>query len=301
MLVVDLKKKMQNIRCGDNDNVRTHFDKLAEMYERLSSMGTMLDTDEYASTIIASLPSTYDPTVSWIITAASLAKPDPETIIKLVTDDYDRCTVNHRIKPKWDEKDTTFHAEGGAKGDARDQKKKAKCHNCSKLGHYKSECWAKGGGKEGQGPRGKGTSKVRERNEEAVAAEAAKDMVWAVVDEGESLEGWVGDDDESTDLYLLEDEHGIYENAEDSLEIMDADPDTANRLCSILMQPPIPCNDNDADSLPGLQSATQSSIGSDELTYLDNEEMVEGWEKLNDAITNKSAMEINKDKCGKEV
>ncbi|KAJ7362611.1 hypothetical protein DFH08DRAFT_1024880, partial [Mycena albidolilacea] len=29
-------------------------------------------------------------------------------------------------------------------------------YNCHKKGHIKSECWAKGSGKEGQGPRGKG-------------------------------------------------------------------------------------------------------------------------------------------------
>ena len=29
------------------------------------------------------------------------------------------------------------------------------CHNCGNKGHKKADCWAKGGGKEGQGPRQK--------------------------------------------------------------------------------------------------------------------------------------------------
>ena len=38
--------------------------------------------------------------------------------------------------------------------------KDKECYNCKKKGHIALECWAKGGGKEGQGPKGrKGTGK----------------------------------------------------------------------------------------------------------------------------------------------
>jgi hypothetical protein len=39
-------------------------------------------------------------------------------------------------------------------------KKRTKCFNCEKPGHIKSECWAPGGGKEGQGPKQKGKGKA---------------------------------------------------------------------------------------------------------------------------------------------
>jgi len=32
-------------------------------------------------------------------------------------------------------------------------KKDIECYNCWKKGHIKADCWVKGGGKEGQGPR----------------------------------------------------------------------------------------------------------------------------------------------------
>ena len=53
-------------------------------------------------------------------------------------------------------------ARGKGKGKADKGKGKDKalnsdldliCHNCSKKGHKKADCWAKGGGKEGQGPK----------------------------------------------------------------------------------------------------------------------------------------------------
>lgn len=44
------------------------------------------------------------------------------------------------------------------------------CHNCEKKGHKKDDCWAKGGGKEGQGSRQKGKKKSEKANKVAVVA-----------------------------------------------------------------------------------------------------------------------------------
>ena len=66
------------------------------------------------------------------------------------------------------------HTKRTGKGKAG-KKKKSKmdsdenCGNCRKPGHSKEECWAKGGGKEGQGPRQK-KSKVGKKTESAVVA-----------------------------------------------------------------------------------------------------------------------------------
>ena len=44
-----------------------------------------------------------------------------------------------------------------AKGDekALNTNSNVVCHNCKKKGHKKADCWVKGGGKEGQGPKQK--------------------------------------------------------------------------------------------------------------------------------------------------
>jgi len=61
------------------------------MNKKLSLIGVTLEDHEYASILIGSLPSIYEPTISSILAAAKLNKTplDPDTIISLITDDFD--------------------------------------------------------------------------------------------------------------------------------------------------------------------------------------------------------------------
>lgn len=58
------------------------------------------------------------------------------------------------------------------KGDNKDKD----CYNCKKKGHITLECWAKGGGKEGQGPKGrKGTGKKNRAHQATKANSSLND------------------------------------------------------------------------------------------------------------------------------
>jgi hypothetical protein len=147
MITVDLGKKLQSAKMGDDDDARAHLTQLLDLREQLASMGKNYDSDEFASILLGSLPTSYEPTISAINAAADSTNNavTPDQVIRLVSDEYDRRVIRLGKKNGPDE---AFAANGQKQRD----KKAVECFNCHKMGHYKSDCWAKGGGKEGQRP-----------------------------------------------------------------------------------------------------------------------------------------------------
>jgi len=62
-----------------------------------------------------------------------------------------------------------------------------KCYNCGKKGHKKADCWAKGGGKAGQGPKRKGQGggdrkgKDKDKGKEAAASAKEPEAAWMAI------------------------------------------------------------------------------------------------------------------------
>jgi hypothetical protein len=96
----------------------------------------------------------------------------PDIVTSLVTDEFDRCVLR---KPKEGQEE----ALGANAGKGKKSKKDVECFNCKKKGHMKSDCWAKGGGKEGQGPK-------KKAQDSAAAADKQQQPdieAWAAVEE----------------------------------------------------------------------------------------------------------------------
>ncbi|TFK16355.1 hypothetical protein FA15DRAFT_607504, partial [Coprinopsis marcescibilis] len=91
MVAIDYQLKLQGVKCGDNEDVRVHFNKMSEMNENLASYRTTLGNHEYAFILVGSLPPAYNPTLSSILAAVKLNKAplSPDVVIDLITDEYD--------------------------------------------------------------------------------------------------------------------------------------------------------------------------------------------------------------------
>jgi hypothetical protein len=183
-LVADVIRRFRNRRCEETESVRTHFEALADLREQLAAMGKAVDDADYTDTLLASLPASYDSTISSISASAKLGSKTltAEIFEQLITDEYERRQVkDKRVEPKDEALSADFSKKGG-KGKSKD-KKNVECYNCRKKGHYKSECWKKGGGDEGGGPqRGKG-SKEGTQDGAAPAEEKQEPEAWALIED----------------------------------------------------------------------------------------------------------------------
>jgi hypothetical protein len=183
---------------------------------------------EYASILFGSLPPTYKVVLHGLNTAAHLTKMSimPDAVIHLATNEY-----NCRVMKKGHESDNKAFMVATSQN--KRKKHDIECHNCHKKGHIKAECWAKGGSKEGQGPRrgsaaqGSTTAATTETNIE----------VWALIDQCTDTESesscWVKDSDTSYWAEDSEDQDEVWATLE---ELKSDEEDelvaVAGRLCT---------------------------------------------------------------------
>src|ERR1700678_279303 len=161
---------------------------------------------------------------------------------------------------------TTKGRKGGAKKDVE-------CFNCHKKGHYKADCWAEGGGKEGQGPKMKG--KARGKAKETTAAVAAKEKV------EEKVEAWM------VSLGVVDESEKIFDEPDLSCGCIPSDDDWFDEMDSLPDLQPVSDSDesdteeinspeksDDMDSLPDLESVSDSEIDTEDFLESFGEEYI---------------------------
>ncbi|CDO76235.1 hypothetical protein BN946_scf184644.g9 [Trametes cinnabarina] len=174
MVSVDLRRRLQEQRCSERDDVRVHFAKLRTMREDLAAMGQSPSDDDFFAIIMGSMPSSYEPYLSAISATSRVTGSvlSPDELMEALTEEYERRTLRMKSAKRNDPADVAMSASD-QNNSKRKSKKNVECYNCKKHRHYKSECWAPGGGKEGEGPKGKAKAK-----ETAAAATEKKDEAW---------------------------------------------------------------------------------------------------------------------------
>jgi gag-polypeptide of LTR copia-type len=172
MFTIDLCRRLQDERLDNQGNVHAHFETMRTLREDLASLGKAITDNDFATMLLGSLPKGYDTYLSAITATMSVMGRtlDPDTLIMTITDEYDRRAIRtHQTKEKG--KDAAFYA-------GERSKSSLECFNYHKKGHKKSDCWAKGGGKEGQGPRSRKARNAGGSKQDAGNAATDEDGVW---------------------------------------------------------------------------------------------------------------------------
>ncbi|KAF9794104.1 hypothetical protein IEO21_11214 [Rhodonia placenta] len=159
---VELLRQMHALRCAEDSDPRPTLNQLEKVRSEYATAGGQLSDTEYKAIILSCLPMSYRGVVRTIITSARISSLS-ELIRQINAIARDEFALNNSRSTS----DAALIASNTAK-----------CANCNKPGHSKPDCWSKGGGKEGQGPRSKARkakAKVKGSGGETAKTASAQD------------------------------------------------------------------------------------------------------------------------------
>jgi len=129
-----------------------HISKLRQLQDELHIMDNKVSDEDFVMILITSLPESWDNYMTSYL-GSSGNKPlvrSHELVAILLEEEHRR---KGRIAG---DTATSLQAQGQAKNQStgRTEGNDKECFNCKKKEHMAKDCWAKGGGMEGKGPRG---------------------------------------------------------------------------------------------------------------------------------------------------
>ena len=158
---------------------------MGQRHNNLLKMGSTISDSHYNMIIMSSLPELYRPTLqtitavehaSTLLGTSSSRAMKPDDLITFITEEAQHHVINDKRTKNMESTLATLSKKQRT-GKHHSNKGKEKtppgtiCENCKNTGHTKANCWLKGGGKEGQGPRGRNSKKGEKKAETAAAVE----------------------------------------------------------------------------------------------------------------------------------
>jgi hypothetical protein len=91
LVQIDLRRRLQETRCEENRDVRTHFSEMLWLHESLAGMGAAIEDRDFYAMILASLPESYHLLLSSINAMAKItATPlSPYELVNIIMEEYE--------------------------------------------------------------------------------------------------------------------------------------------------------------------------------------------------------------------
>ena len=202
LYLMDAEHQLESMRLSESSDPKTHlaelklhFQLMMSRHKNLLEMGSSFSEQKLITLITSSLPNSYRPTLQTLTAADRASKlKQPSTLSEAATQtvaatlagmslyelmDYFIEEAEHCIIEDNQAKQTESAMQAQAKknkGHTKKGKLHKLCANCDKSGHTKEDCWAPGGGKEGQGPNQQKQGSKGKKKEESAAKTTTEEV-----------------------------------------------------------------------------------------------------------------------------
>ena len=138
-----------------------HISNLWKLQEELHIMGSPIPDENFVMILVTSLLESWDNyTLAYLESSGNKPELQSHEIIAILLDE-DRCHKGQLGNLP----DSALQAKGKNPHGKRGKDSDKECYNCGKKGHLSKDCWSKGGGMEGKGPKGRRGPKREKANQ----------------------------------------------------------------------------------------------------------------------------------------
>ena len=155
--ILATRRSLYRAMADEGFDMADHVAGLRKLQEELHIMGNVVPDEDFTMILITSLPESWDSYTTSFLgsrsgTQSSTNSMKSQELVGILIDE------SRRRKEKDGSGSGGVAMQAKGKGYRRENSgagKDMECFNCHKKGHMKTECWGKGGGREGQGPKGR--------------------------------------------------------------------------------------------------------------------------------------------------
>src|ERR1700678_3724114 len=176
LYLLNAEDQLTSMKLADDEDPKTHLSELKQHFQlmlqrqdNLIKIGSTMSETRFNIIIMSSLPESYRPTLQTITASERMSKLSGDKSSVMKSDDLISFIIEeaqHRVindeRTKTAESALAARLKKAGKSEKDEDDHDVTCDNCKKPGHTKEQCYLKGGGSEGQGPRQKRKAKKSE-------------------------------------------------------------------------------------------------------------------------------------------
>jgi transposase InsO family protein len=193
------RRKLYRTFAEEGSDIAEHISKMRQILEELHTMGVKIEDQDFLDILMSSLPESWDSFTMTYMTAntTGIKKITSHDFISVIYEEIRRRNTRASASDTALKAYSNSRPSQGTHRNAENASKK--CSNCGKMGHVVQDCWAKGGGKEGQGPRNR-----RKKKNQGDNANKAEDTSAQEFDISYMADDFTAPDEKSRDAWWLD-------------------------------------------------------------------------------------------------